>query len=278
MEVKTLLPHLLLQPYIHHYVWIDTGKLQEEEIIEQLPTHINGLVFTFPYRKRVIAETPGGVVTLPFAQIYPPSSVYSRLRHWGAKAIRIIFRPGQFHAFFKIPLDEFTNQAIDAEASIGKEMRALYDRVGENLTAMGTKHTLDDFFVQKMRRTELQPSVMPNILALLRDNPTYQVSDLSSSLGKTPRTVHRYFQAETGMSPKEWLSIRRFLKALELMQTGQFSMTDIAYRVDYSDQPHFNRHFKRMAHTAPKSFWAGLNDISRFFAHNDVDMATYFES
>ncbi len=62
---------------------------------------------------------------------------------------------------------------------------------------------------------------------------------------------HRIFSALTGSSYKQYTLTRRVNRAIHLINTTDLSLTDIAYRLNFSDQASFTRTFKRLTGSGP---------------------------
>ncbi|WP_083223246.1 helix-turn-helix transcriptional regulator [Candidatus Thiodiazotropha endoloripes] len=78
----------------------------------------------------------------------------------------------------------------------------------------------------------------------------YAISNLSAKQlavlsGRSLSTFNREFKALYGTTPKQWLIDRRIEHAHELLSTEQWSVTDTAIKVGYSNVSHFIAAFKK---------------------------------
>jgi AraC-like DNA-binding protein len=88
----------------------------------------------------------------------------------------------------------------------------------------------------------------------------HQLIDLAESVNLSQWHLLREFKKKTGLPPHAWLIQIRLRKALQLLKQGaDISMT--AQLCGFSDQSHFNRHFKRTLGCTPNQYLA--NRISR---------------
>jgi AraC-like DNA-binding protein len=93
------------------------------------------------------------------------------------------------------------------------------------------------------------------------------VGELARSVGLTPRTLQRRFQAEVGMDPTLLRRILRFRAAfrqLEGLPPGRWSR--VAPRVGYFDQAHLIREFRRFAGAPPSVFFGARPELARAFS------------
>jgi AraC-like DNA-binding protein len=65
------------------------------------------------------------------------------------------------------------------------------------------------------------------------------------------REFSKYFNK---LSFGDYIRKQRIEKAIELMQTKKYSLTEIAYLTGFSDQSHFTRIFKKHTGKNPSSY------------------------
>ena len=63
-----------------------------------------------------------------------------------------------------------------------------------------------------------------------------------------------YFRAKVGITFTDWLRHVRVKKAMELLKTKDFSITEVAYEVGFRDLRTFERAFKKYALKTPREF------------------------
>jgi AraC-like DNA-binding protein len=80
------------------------------------------------------------------------------------------------------------------------------------------------------------------------------VTRLASLLGQSPRTLQRRLRVSTGLSPKRFLAVERFSRAVRALPTGDVKLSHIAEDLHFSDQAHMTREFRRHAGLSPKAF------------------------
>jgi len=81
----------------------------------------------------------------------------------------------------------------------------------------------------------------------------HQLQDLANEVNLSPWHLLRQFKKQTGLPPHAWLIQVRLRKAICLLKQGvDISMT--AQLCGFSDQSHFNRHFKRTIGCTPSQY------------------------
>lgn len=95
------------------------------------------------------------------------------------------------------------------------------------------------------------------LCARLYDHPgkRYSTEVLAKGLAVSKRTLERKFLKETGMSLQAWCLRLRFLKAIELLNTGQ-NITSIALELGYSSSSSFIYMFREQSGISPGQYLA----------------------
>ena len=80
------------------------------------------------------------------------------------------------------------------------------------------------------------------------------VEQLASGFHCSVRTLQRSFQQYVGLSPKWLIRKYRLHQALTLLEDNEVTTTDLAARLEYTDQSHFIRDFKDMLGLTPHNY------------------------
>jgi AraC family transcriptional regulator len=72
------------------------------------------------------------------------------------------------------------------------------------------------------------------------------VSGIAQAVYMSPYHFARLFKESTGQSPHQYVVEARVRKARDLLTTGKFTISEVAYHVGFTDQSHLTRHFKRV--------------------------------
>ena len=77
---------------------------------------------------------------------------------------------------------------------------------------------------------------------------------LSEKIHASPNHIRTIFQTEYGVSPYEYVLQKRIEEAKILIAEQRTSFTDIAMRLGFCSQSHFNKLFKARVHCTPKEY------------------------
>lgn len=104
---------------------------------------------------------------------------------------------------------------------------------------------------QGMRRDEL---VEASLASIHKRIETISVHELAETLNISQRQFEKRFSRVVGMPPKLYIRIKRVNEALHLIRTGRYErLSDIAYALNFYDQPHFIREIKTFSWVTPTS-------------------------
>ncbi len=85
-------------------------------------------------------------------------------------------------------------------------------------------------------------------------NANFSVDEFARLAGYGRTIFFKKIKGITGHSPNEYMRIVRMKKALELIQTGQFTVSEVSYKVGMTDPFYFSRCFKTQFGVSPSSF------------------------
>ncbi|GAA4455872.1 hypothetical protein GCM10023189_24250 [Nibrella saemangeumensis] len=106
------------------------------------------------------------------------------------------------------------------------------------------------------RRT---PAWVSELKELIQDqidtNLSLSLTDLSDSLAVNPAYVSRVFSRYfDNLSFGEYIRKLRIEKAVQLLETTSYTLSEIAYLTGFSDQSHFTRIFKKLMNQNPSEY------------------------
>ena len=87
-----------------------------------------------------------------------------------------------------------------------------------------------------------------------RFGESLSAQELAAALNVSYRTLHRRFDAGTGMAPLAYLQALRVEQAKELLESTRLSLEQIVERIGYSDASAFRRLFLRSAGLSPAQY------------------------
>ncbi|WP_347926033.1 helix-turn-helix transcriptional regulator [Pontimicrobium sp. SW4] len=186
--------------------------------------------------------------------------------HYGEKHSK---EAGGFHLELeKKWLKEYDVSSIDIEGSLHLEnpfIKCLMNKVYLE-TKINDSHSLSsiellilDIF-NKMKNVQLEanskkPNWVKKLYELIIDTEVdYSLSYLSKELNIHPVHLSREFHKYFGSTLGQYIRQLKLNKAIALILTKQYSMTEICYKCGFYDQSHFISNFKSIYKVPPTKF------------------------
>jgi len=88
------------------------------------------------------------------------------------------------------------------------------------------------------------PAVGRMVELVTRSRGRVSLAELSTEVGLSKSHLVREFARHVGAPPLRYQNLRRLRRAAELLRAGQ-KPVEVAHRLGYADQAHFNRLFKK---------------------------------
>ena len=153
-----------------------------------------------------------------------------------------------------LPASELTAAFVDATDLIG-DAPAVRERL-RNTASFAAQCRILLEWVAARRRPHARTAALRWACAQLRRDPTGASLDaIAREMGQSPRQMRRVFAERIGIGPAAFIRLQRFAAALPLMQS-RATLTEVAHRAGYYDQPHFCRDFRSFAGMLPQEYRA----------------------
>ncbi|BFM07474.1 GlxA family transcriptional regulator [Halioxenophilus aromaticivorans] len=133
-----------------------------------------------------------------------------------------------------------TDIASHVERHFSHEIRRSYEAIGY-FDGQMNKHPDEDIVQAQM---------------WLQDNYNKEVrfSEVADRFDMSVRSFNRRFKSATNKSPLQYLQEIRIQTAKDLLKTSNLTISEIAFKVGYSDMGHFTMLFKKLLATTPSEY------------------------
>lgn len=91
------------------------------------------------------------------------------------------------------------------------------------------------------------------------DAPQITVGMLAEKCNISPEYFRRLYKEKYGISPQAAIVEKRLEKACHLLQTGEFSVSEIAAQCGFRDAKYFSTLFRKKMHTTPQAYKTKYN-------------------
>lgn len=167
----------------------------------------------------------------------------------------IRFLPGYAEPFFKMPINEFTENEIPVETVLPHAAELLETVVAQS-TFQGRIQAFLEFYLRYYSGgLEVPGLVLYAAETIIRTRGAAHINELAADTGYSTRYLLNLFQRHMGIPPKLFSRIIRFQFALEELNRpgGEAALGNIL-DLGYFDQNHFIKEFKEFGAETPKRF------------------------
>lgn len=129
----------------------------------------------------------------------------------------------------------------------------------DNLLALGCLYTIFGLFIEGIESDYKLSAAIGHIRdakEFIANNYEFSISvaDVAASVGVTPNYLANIFHDETGMSPKQYLTMYRMAHAKRMLEDTNNKVKNIAVAVGYPNQLHFSAEFKKTTGVSPLTY------------------------
>ena len=169
-------------------------------------------------------------------------------------SLSIVFQPWLLQSWFDLDLENMVNAIIDA---------AYVPRLTDPVVADALKSaTSQPNLLESVLKVLSVPSSdsgqkankMANLLL-----ETQSISETASRHDISVRQLERRFTRNFGLSPKEWLRVKRFEGSLVKLANDKESLANVAADAGYADQSHMTRDYRRATGFTPSQTKEGMS-------------------
>ncbi|MDL2300945.1 AraC family transcriptional regulator [Lachnospiraceae bacterium OttesenSCG-928-D06] len=97
----------------------------------------------------------------------------------------------------------------------------------------------------------------------IKNNYSYQIQikEVADFVGIDRTYLYKIFMRQSGMSPKQYLSEYRLIKAKDMLQNTLYQITEIAYSCGYHDSSSFCRYFQKALGVTPAKYRKNVTEM-----------------
>ncbi len=193
------------------------------------------------------------------------------------------FWPAAARTLMRLPMNEVTNQRLDAGEILGASTSTLIDEVYSARYVAARVAVMERFLIRHLlhssrteKITRQHAAVMHCVQSLYRSEGEISMDRLAYTANLSSRQLERRFLNEVGISPKLLASIFRFRRVFNFMESPNAKAaqwTEAALSAGYFDQPHMIRDFKRFAGLQPQAFYRSMQGLSAAMVSSNNSLA-----
>lgn len=286
MYFQIIPPIEVLRPFITRYVFVraegstdtmtppaDDPHFVAGKHVQHLLPNYGGFVFMRNATADVNGVASEGLVL--FGACHKPIAI-TTLSGW-FEGMMLDFEPGGMHALLGVDMQQLAGRVMTAKAYGNEGLLVCDELFKQTPKAEELARLLDAFFLGHLPDTEDRNYARLRCVVAACDEARGNISaaEMASVACLGERQFLRVFRSYVGISPKQFVRLRRFHKAIQAMQqaaaSGQpIDLMSVAISHGYYDLSHMALEFQQMGCVSPSHFrMLGIPltaDFSIFFA------------
>lgn len=183
-------------------------------------------------------------------------TIISGIQENDGNIIGVKFKPLGLAKITGINMALLAGGVINAEEIWGEEVKWLCEAMQEVGTVEKIIVVLEQFIKKQLRATQLHyraECVEGAISLMQKHRGNISINKLQYLTNVERKTLERAFMNFHGITPKVYSQIIRFNTAVQLINKD-FNLTEISHNLDYFDQSHFIKEFKKFSGYTPTTF------------------------
>jgi AraC-like DNA-binding protein len=180
------------------------------------------------------------------------------------RTVAVRLRPSALGRVLHDDAHRLTDGWGSLEDLFGGEGRALVARVEDAATDAERSGLLAGFLRRRLHGARPHLPADGAVEAVRRARGRITVHALRAATGTSERTLERAFLREVGLPARTLAAVLRVQAAL-LLRDAEPSWARLAAELDYVDQPHLTREFRRVAGLPPRALLEALGPLATAF-------------
>lgn len=272
MQVHQQIPPPCLRDYVSLYTEIVHDLAPDEELI--VPFSAVGrsqLVFYLKnpfkcYKKGKEMPIHKGTFfiqnALPYAKHFAGPTV----------GFAIEFTPVGLHALWHLPMEELSEQTLDLDCVENNSVQQIVEQLQESGSFEQRVDVVNTFLINRLRKALWQKWIKPDkriqfaANCIIANPYGLAMGQIADTIHYSERQFRRCFIQETGLSPKFFLRIHRFIKTRKLLgRQPNPNWQYILSETGYFDQAHLIKDFTFFTEKSPLNFVKNEPGMHDFF-------------
>jgi AraC-like DNA-binding protein len=177
----------------------------------------------------------------------------------GSRMLIVAFKKGKAFPFYSFPMSELTNTVADADLIFGRGVHDLREQLLAAKSIDRIFRLVEAFLLHQACdaiHEDISTNCIDYALSSIVNQPTIRwLHQLNEQIGYSQKHFIGLFRDQVGVTPKQYLKIMRFQKAIRAVENNEFiRWSQIALESGYYDQAHFINDFKLFSGFTPKEY------------------------
>lgn len=174
----------------------------------------------------------------------------------GATMMVIAFRKGMASPFFPFPMDEIRDSVVDADLVWGGDFALLRERLLETKDVGTRFRVVEEFLLSRFHsKFNINPCVEFAVGEMVHRPDEWNIRRMTDKIGYSQKHFAEMFRRQVGVTPKAYLKIMRFQKAIRTIDSAyDIDWRIVAAECGFYDQAHFINDFRHFSGFTPEQY------------------------
>ncbi len=174
----------------------------------------------------------------------------------GSSMMVISFKKGRSASFFPFPMEEIRDSVVDADLIWGSDFGDIRERLLETKDIEQRFSMVENFLLIHFRsKLNLNPCVAFALGEMIERPDQTSIARMNAKIGYSQKHFGEMFRKQIGVTPKSFLKIMRFQKAVRTMDAAtEIDWATIALDCGFYDQAHFINDFRHFSGFTPGQY------------------------
>jgi AraC-like DNA-binding protein len=250
---RAIPPPQALRPFIHS-LWIYDGYRPPHLLDRVLPTGTLEIVVPIGGKRLSWRELSGHDGTCRTALVSGPRRIaFDVPTAPQGRLVGVHFHPGGAWPLLATPMDALADQHHPLEDLLGASARELAERLDDAASDTERLAMLSAFFLEHARsRRASHPAVTSMLRRAALGSSDVAIATEVAASGLSHRRFIELFRREVGLTPRDFLRVKRFQRALGIAARSGRAGADLACEAGYADQSHWILECRKHAGLSPR--------------------------
>lgn len=253
MKFEVHLPCKQLLPYVKHLVISGNESAATYKVLPD-----TALVMGFQYRGKLTYTEDGQETPLATTGVTGLRDSYRMFSNSaGIGSVLVVFREGGAARFIRTPLHELFDESLSLEHFFNRSVLSeIEDRLGLATNDRARADVVESFLIGQLNDSPPDLLVSRALEHIHASKGTIRMAELAGLLNTSASPLEKRFRKEIGASPKRFAMIVRAQNVLAAMDNGNQHYAE--YLLNYYDQAHFIKDFKKFVSVTPEQYLKDL--------------------
>ncbi len=174
----------------------------------------------------------------------------------GAAMMVIAFKKGMAAPFFPFPMEEIADCVVDADLIWGSDFADLRERLLDERNIAMRFWLVEEFLLARFASVlNINPCIAFALNEMTKRPDRISIARMNEQIGYSQKHFTEMFRKHVGVTPKSYLKIMRFQKAIQAIDASDNIEWDmIAQECGFYDQSHFISDFKHFSGFTPEQY------------------------